>query len=113
MKDAPQRLVYLDAFQNELPPDRGKIVFLSQVLPTPNTLGYENLEHLVVSKVNGVPIKSLNDLAKAAKSFQRMVSTRSSSRKIRPSFTWMPSEIEKSRGQLMQDYGIPALENLS
>ena len=68
VKDAPQRLVYLDAFQNELPPDRGKIVFLSQVLPTPNTLGYENLEHLVVSKVNGVPIKSLDDLAKAAAS---------------------------------------------
>src|SRR4029077_18032027 len=68
MKDAPQRLVYLDAFQNELPPDRGKIVFLSQVFPTPNTLGYENLEHLVVSKVNGAPIKSLNDLAKAVAS---------------------------------------------
>ena len=111
MKDAPQRLVYLDAFQNELPPDRGKIVFLSQILPTPNTLGYENLEHLVVTKVNGVPIKSLDDLAKAAKS------TKDGYLKIEfdedPSFIYLDaSDNEKSRTQLMQDYGIPALENL-
>jgi hypothetical protein len=111
MKDAPQRLVYLDAFQNELPPDRGKIVFLSQVFPTPNTLGYENLEHLVVTKVNGVPIKSLDDLAKAAKS------TKDGFLKIEfdedPSFIYLDaSDNEKSRTQLMQDYGIPALENL-
>ena len=111
MKDAPQRLVYLDAFQNELPPDRGKIVFVSQVFPTPNTLGYENLEHLVVTKVNGVPIKSLDDLGKAAKS------TKDGFLKIEfdedPSFIYLDaSDNEKSRTQLMQDYGIPALENL-
>jgi membrane-associated protease RseP (regulator of RpoE activity) len=111
MKDAPQRLVYLDAFQNELPPDRGKIVFLSQIFPTPNTLGYENLEHLVVTKVNGVPIKSLDDLAKAAKS------TKDGFLKIEfdedPGFIYLDaSDNEKSRAQLMQDYGIPALENL-
>jgi hypothetical protein len=111
MKDAPQRLVYLDAFQNELPPDRGKIVFLSQVFPTPNTLGYENLEHLVVTKVNGAPIKSLDDLGKAAKS------TTDGFLKIEfdedPSFIYLDaSDDEKSGAQLMQDYGIPALENL-
>jgi membrane-associated protease RseP (regulator of RpoE activity) len=110
-KDAPQRLVYLDAFQNELPPDRGKIVFLSQVLPTPSTLGYENLEHLVVNKVNGMPIKSLDDIAKAA------VSPKDSFLKIEfdedPTFIYLDaSDIEKSKSQLMRDYGIPALENL-
>lgn len=111
MKDAPQRLVYLDAFQNELPPDRGKIVFLSQVFPTPSTLGYENLEHLVVSKVNGVPIKSLDDLARAA------ASPKDGFLKIEfdedPTFIYLDaSDIERSKSQLMQDYGIPALENL-
>jgi hypothetical protein len=110
-KDGPQRLVYLDAFQNELPPDRGKIVFLSQVLPTSNTLGYEELEHLVVSKVNGAPIKSLNDLAKAA------ASPKDGFLKIQfeedPSFIYLDaSEIETSKARLMQDYGIPVLENL-
>jgi hypothetical protein len=111
MKDAPQRLVYLDAFQNELPADRGKIVFLSQVLPTPNTLGYENLEHLVISKVNGQQIKNLDDLAKAASS------TRDGFLKIEfdedPTFIYLDAaDIEKSKSQLMQDYGIPSLENL-
>ena len=110
-KDAPQRLVYLDAFQNELPPERGKIVFLSQVLPTPNTLGYENLEHLVVSKVNGMPVKSLDDIAKAAGS------PKDGFLKIEfdedPTFIYLDAaDIEKSKSQLMQDYGIPALENL-
>ena len=112
MKDAPQRLVYLDAFQNELPTDRGKIVFLSQVLPTPNTLGYENLEHLVVSKINGTPIKGLNDLVKAA------AAPKDGFYKIEfeedPTLIYLDAaEIEKSEGQLMQDYGLPALENLN
>ena len=86
-------------------------MFLSQILPTPNTLGYENLEHLVVTKVNGLLIKSLDDLAKAAKS------TKDGYLKIEfdedPSFIYLDaSDNEKSRTQLMQDYGIPALENL-
>jgi hypothetical protein len=111
-KDAPQRLVYLDTFQGELPPDRGKVVFLSQVLPSPNTLGYENLDHLVVSKVNGVEIKSLDDLAKA------VASPKNGFDKIEfeqdPGFIILDAaEVENSRGDLMRDYGIPALDNLN
>ncbi|MGC1482038.1 MAG: PDZ domain-containing protein, partial [Chthoniobacterales bacterium] len=41
--NAPQRLVNLDAFQQELPPDQGRIVFVSQVLPTDATIGYQDL----------------------------------------------------------------------
>ncbi len=112
MKKAPQRLVYLDAFQHELPTDRGKIVFLSQVLPSPNTLGYENLDHLVVNKVNGVQIKSLEDLAQAAASpqdgFHRIEFEQD------PGFISLDAaEVEAGKGQLMQDYGIPALENFN
>ena len=64
-REAPLRLVYLDRFQGELPPDRGKIVFVSAVLPGPNTVGYENLSYEVVEEVNGRPIKSLADVAAA------------------------------------------------
>jgi S1-C subfamily serine protease len=64
-RDAPLHLVYLDRFQSELPPDRGKIVFVSAVLPGPNTLGYEGLGFEVVEEVNGKPIRSLQDLATA------------------------------------------------
>ena len=67
-REAPLRLVYLDRFQSEWPADRGKIVFVSAVLPGPNTVGYENLSYEVVEEVNGRPVKSLEDLAAAVDS---------------------------------------------
>lgn len=63
--EAPLKLVYLDRFQSELPPDRGRIVFISSVLPGPNTVGYDNLGYQIVEEVNGRPIRSLRDLAEA------------------------------------------------
>lgn len=110
-KEAPQRLVYLDAFQNELGPDRGKIVFLSQVLPGPSTLGYERLEHVVVSKVNGIPIKSLNDLSRAVSSspdgFHKIEFDED------PHVIYLDAGESKKDGEnLMKDYSLPALENL-
>jgi hypothetical protein len=65
--DAPARLVYLDEFQDELPPDRGRIVFLNGVLPADTSLGYDDVPQSVVEKVNGRVIKSLDDIAEAVK----------------------------------------------
>lgn len=65
---APRRLVHYDAFQNELPADRGKIIVLAQVLPAPDTLGYEDLSNLVVTRLNNQPVRSLHDLSQAAQS---------------------------------------------
>lgn len=63
---APQRLVYLDQFQQHLfPPERKRLVFLGQVLPSDGTVGYEGLSHLVVTKVNDQTIETLSDLRKA------------------------------------------------
>lgn len=64
-EDAPPKLAYLDRFQNELPPDRGRIVFISNVLSSPNNIGYENLGFEVVEEINGKPIRSLADVAAA------------------------------------------------
>lgn len=110
-KDGPQRLVYLDSFQGEMPDEHKKVVFLSQVIPSPNTLGYENLDHLVVTKVNGVEINSLEDIAKATASpkdgFHRVEFEQD------PGFIVLDAaEVETGKRQLMQDYGIPSLENL-
>ena len=68
VRRAPQHLVYLDRYQSTLFPnlDR-KVVFLSKVLQSPSTIGYKDLRHLVVTKVNGKKILSLADLAEAAK----------------------------------------------
>ncbi len=44
-----------------------KIVFLSRVVPTPATVGYERVNNIRVTKVNGVEIKKITDLAEGFK----------------------------------------------
>jgi len=110
-KTAPQRLVYLDAFQSELPPDRGKIVFLSAVLPSDETMGYENLENLVVTTVNGKSIKSLADLAAAAAApldgFHKIEFDED------PGTIFLDAgKVEEQKPALARDYGIPSMERL-
>lgn len=111
VKEAPQRLVYYDAFQQEFPADRGKVVFLSQVLPSPDSVGYERLENLIVKKVNGREIKSLADLAEAARhpvdGFQKIEFEED------PGRIFLDAEsIEKNRQRLQSEYALPALERL-
>jgi S1-C subfamily serine protease len=110
-KEAPQRLVYLDAYQDDQEKAGGKVVFLSQVLPSPDNLGYQNLDHLVVKKVNGVEIKSLDDLARAAAipvdGFHKIEFDDD------PGFIYLDAAAtEKNKAQLQQDYNIPSLQNL-
>ena len=65
-KKAPERLVYYDRYQTELfQADRKRLVILSQVLPTTDTIGYEELGSLVVTKINDVPLMSLADVPRA------------------------------------------------
>jgi len=57
----------LDAFLNpeDYDQDRNHIVFLSGVIATPATLGYERINNLIVSKVNGKPITDMTTLIAA------------------------------------------------
>ncbi len=65
-KKAPEQFVYLDAQQNELFKDGPKkVVFLSRVLPSEATIGYEEVRSAVVKKVNGVVLQGIADLPKA------------------------------------------------
>lgn len=68
LKDAPQRLVYYDRFQADLYPEKRKVVILTQILPTKDTVGYEQLSNLVVTRLNGREILSLDDFAEAVRS---------------------------------------------
>ncbi|MEI6278236.1 MAG: PDZ domain-containing protein [Verrucomicrobiae bacterium] len=111
MKQAPPRMVFLDAFQNELPKDRGKIVFISQILPTPDTLGYDELDNLVVSKVNGKEIRCLDDVVEAAKSpvdgYQKIELNED------PGLIFLDAAaIEANRDALIRKYSLPALQRL-
>jgi len=57
----------LDAYENPEKHEGQKehIVFLSGVIPTPATVGYERLRNLVVSKVNGQEIRDMKSLVAA------------------------------------------------
>jgi S1-C subfamily serine protease len=76
-KRAPQEFLYMDHHQHELF-EKGpkKIVILSRVLPMPSTIGYEELHHLRVTKINGMELQSLEDvpaaLAKAENGIHRI-----------------------------------------
>lgn len=107
---APQRLVYYDAFQDEIPADRKKIVFLSRVLPSPSGLGYEGLEHLVVKSANGQPIHSLEELAEALQhpenGFDRIETEEE------PGVIYLdPKAAAGEADAIKAQYGIPALRN--
>ncbi len=66
---APIHLLYYNKNQDYLNGDqREKIVIISNVIPTPFTIGYENLTDLVVEQVNGQTIGKLSDVAEAFKS---------------------------------------------
>jgi len=111
LKDAPQRLVYYDRFQSELFPEKRKIVILTQILPTQDTVGYEQLSNLAVTKLNGKEIRSLDDFAEA------VANPIAGFHKIE--FDEDPHEIyldakqvETDSAQLQNVYSLPALKHL-
>ena len=63
---APFKLVHANAnpepFEKE---GRDKLVFLSNVLKTPSTLGYEAINSAIITDVNGQSINNIQDLATA------------------------------------------------
>ncbi len=66
VKKAPEHFVYFDRYQAELfPKGPKKIIFLSRVLPSAATVGYEDLRTLVVKRINGVELQTLSDVPAA------------------------------------------------
>ena len=40
---------------------------MTRTIPTPATLGYERLSTLIVTKINGIPIRDIQDVNNASK----------------------------------------------
>jgi len=112
VKKAPERFVYYDRYQSQLFPDRdGKIVILNQVLPSATTVGYEMLAYLVVSKINGIPIRSIADVAKAVEKpingFHKVEFSED------PRVLYLDAkQVEDGNDALMRNYGLPAINRL-
>jgi len=108
---APQRLVYADRYQSELFTDKRKIVFVSQVLATQDTVGYEQLSYAVLTRLNGREIKSLNDVAEAVKQpvdgFHKLEFDQD------PREIYLDAkQVEENAPQLQKMYALPALSQL-
>ena len=110
---APERFLYYDCYQRELFKDdpRQRIVILSNVLPSPCTVGYEELNCLVVTKVNGVALKSLADLegalAKPIDGFHRIGLLGSPGEIILDA-----AEVSAIEPALIRNYNLPAIKRL-
>jgi hypothetical protein len=105
--DAPQNLVALDTFQEDLPKDQRRLVIISAILPSPQTIGQQDLANRVVESVNGRAIHSLDDLAEAVRNpsggFHRIDLDGSAG----PIFLETDG-LEELQNQLMKQYGIPS-----
>lgn len=112
LKEAPQRFVYVDRFQSELFPEGNrKVVILSQILPANTTVGYEEWSYLTVTKVNGKEIKSLAELAEAAKQpidgFIK-IETQEDPKQ----FELDAAQVEADAAALQKNYGISSMQRL-
>ncbi|MGH8048129.1 MAG: PDZ domain-containing protein [Chthoniobacterales bacterium] len=110
--DAPARLIYLDEFQDELPADRGRIVFLNDILPADTSVGYDDVDQVVVQKINGRVIKSLDDVAEAVKhpvnGFHKI------ELESDPGVLYLDAkQTADTAEELRKSYDLPALDNLN
>jgi S1-C subfamily serine protease len=64
---APLNLLDIMMTPEDYEKDRNKIVFLSAVIPTPATTGYERLRNFIINKVNGQTIADISTLIDAFK----------------------------------------------
>ncbi len=109
---APFKLVHANSSPKKYEDEgREKLVFLSNVLKTPATLGYESLGGVILNKVNGKEIKNINDLSKAlAEAPENKV------HRIEfdgfPEVIFVHDDVSRQINQQLIQYGISELERL-
>jgi S1-C subfamily serine protease len=108
-KKAPERMVYYDRYQSDLfQGDRKHLVILSQVLPTADTIGYEDLGALVVTKINDLPLNSFADVSKALEhpvnGFDKIEFEEN------PTVIYLDAEqVSEHTEDMQKTYGLPAI----
>jgi hypothetical protein len=109
---APQKLVYQDAFQEELyPGEKRRIIIVGQVLPCDGTTSYERLAGNIVTKVNGQEIKSLLDINKGL--IQRSGGMDKIEFEDDPGTIYLdPLVVSQETPELQKAFGITELERL-
>jgi hypothetical protein len=109
---APFRLVY---FNSQAPtPERPGVVVLSQVLPDPYNIGYQEYRSLVVDKLNGRSIKSLADIKTALGEAKDGIHTLEFFKGDSLQRMILDAEaLEEATRRVLRRFGIPAAEFLA
>ncbi|MEI6713091.1 MAG: PDZ domain-containing protein [Verrucomicrobiota bacterium] len=109
---APPELLNIDRTQSELQSeDQTRVVFMSRVLPSDVTIGYEELRHQVVRAINGVSLKSLQDVPTALKQVRDGVHSIELAGDPHQIFLDAKS-VEEIAPLLQRNYRLPALSRL-
>jgi hypothetical protein len=114
VKKAPEDLVYIERQQTDLFREDGtgrKVVFLSRVLPSDATLGYEELHFLVVTKINGQEIRGLKDIPEALTKAVNGIHKIEFASEPSPIFL-DAAQVKSSEQILAKTYRLPALQRL-
>ncbi len=109
---APFKLVYASSNPEEYEQEgRDKLVFLSNVLKTPSTLGYEGVNSVVVTKVNGKTISNIADLAEV---FEEVPENGIHTIELNdfPKVIYVRDDISRDINEKLLQYGISELERL-
>ena len=112
-KKAPERLVYYDEYQSDLFHGGPRhLVILSQVMPTQDSIGYEDLGALVVTRINGVTLNSFADVAKALahpiNGFHKIEFDEN------PNVIYLDAaQVSQHEEEMLETYGLPAASRTS
>lgn len=109
---APFKLVYAAANPEKYEKEgREKLVFLSNVLKTPSTLGYEGVNSVVVTKVNGQAVGSIKELSAV---FSRVPEDGIHRIELNdyPNIIYVRDDISRDINKQLLQYGIGQLERL-
>ncbi|MDF1850460.1 MAG: PDZ domain-containing protein [Verrucomicrobiales bacterium] len=109
---APFKLVHAQANPEKWEKEgRDKLVFLSNVLKTPSTLGYEGINSAIITKVNGKSIANIKELSAALAEVPE-----DGIHKIEftdfPKIIYVEDRASKFVNQQLQQYGIGQLQRL-
>lgn len=104
---APLNLLDVYNHPEDYEKGRNKVVFISGVIPTPATLGYERIRSVVVNTVNGEPVMDIKSLSEAFKSPEKGIHKIELSED--PKEIFLSEELAEPVDKSLLQRGIPAL----
>ncbi|MBN2136579.1 MAG: PDZ domain-containing protein [Sedimentisphaerales bacterium] len=112
-KVSPHMYHYYRDFAYKPTAERSDIVILSYVLPSPMSLGYKDLGQIVVSKVNGMKIRSISDVLAARKLNPGAAYDVIEFEMDKPAVVLRRDQLPTADAFISRNYGVTKLQNIN